>query len=106
MDAGGLESSFHVGLKGTNVEHAEAIQQLILDTLRAVVRDGTHTRYELALPWRELGSYAPKAGRIFGFGFVVMNSNDGETARYWLQFTPGICGGKDPSQYADFVLVE
>lgn len=72
----------------------------------AVVRDDTHTRYELALPWRELGNYTPKAGRIFGFGFVIMNSNDGQTARYWLQFTRGICGGKDPSQYADFVLTE
>ena len=70
----------------------------------AIRREGQKTLYEFAMPWQELGGYEPTPGRIIGFGFVVMNSNDGETAPYWLQFTGGICGGKDPSRYADFVL--
>ena len=72
----------------------------------AVRREGNKTYYELAKPWEDLDRYEPAAGRVIGFGFVVMNSNDGSTARYWLEFTGGICGGKDPSRYDSFVLVE
>jgi len=72
----------------------------------AVRRDGNKTYYELAKPWADLGRYQPTSGRVIGFSFVVMNSNDGSTARYWLELTGGICGGKDPSRYDSFVLVE
>ena len=71
----------------------------------AVRREGTQTYYELAIPWRELGGYRAEPGRVLGFGFVIMNSNDGGTAPYWLQLTGGICGGKDPSRYDSFVLL-
>jgi hypothetical protein len=29
----------------------------------------------------------------------------GKTARYWMGLTPGICGGKDPAAFHDFVLL-
>ena len=73
----------------------------------AVTREGDYTLYEWAVPWEHLAPLGPEAGRVFGFNFVLLDTDKpGETARYWMGLTPGICGGKDPSQFHNFVLVE
>lgn len=108
-------NDFEIGLALTEERGAQAYEWysgsvpargLLGQVAFAAVREGDRTVYELALPWEHLGGYKPASGRVLGFGFVVMNSNDGSNAPYWLQFTPGICGGKDPSRYDSFALVE
>ena len=79
----------------------------LLDLPLAVVREGEHTRYEWTLRWAYAGQLSPTPGRAFGMNFVLLDADKpGETARYWLGLTPGICGGKDPSQFETFVLGE
>ena len=81
-------------------------QGRLVDLPLAVVREGDTTRYEWTLPWAQAGGLSPTPGRAFGFNFVLLDADKpGETARYWLGLTPGICGGKDPSQFRTFVLM-
>jgi len=54
--------------------------------------------YEAAIPWTALGSYRPTAGGKLTGSFTV-NDHDGEKFRGWLEWTPGICGGKDASAF-------
>ena len=71
----------------------------------AVKRVGDSTIYEWTIPW-DLVKLTPQAGRVFGFNAVFLDSDQkGKTARYWLGLTPGICGGKDPAAFHDFVLL-
>ena len=81
-------------------------QGRLVDYPLAVVREGDITRYEWTIPWAQAGALSPTPGRAFGFNFVLLDADKpGETARYWLGLTPGICGGKDPSQFRTFVLM-
>jgi hypothetical protein len=64
----------------------------------AVVRDGTVTRYEAAIPWSVLGVTGMQVGRRLAWSMTV-NDNDGEGFRGWLEWTPGVCGGKDSSAF-------
>jgi hypothetical protein len=70
-------------------------------------REGTDTIYELAVPWEDLAPLAPTAGKVFGFSFVVFDSDGTEApqAPYWMALTPGIANGQDPSAYKKFVLM-
>ena len=71
----------------------------------AVKRVGDITAYEWTVPWN-LVKLAPGAGRVFGFNAVFLDSDQkGKSARYWMGLTPGICGGKDPAAFHDFVLL-
>jgi hypothetical protein len=72
----------------------------------AVERGEEVTFYEWALPWEHLAPLRPEVGRIFGFNFVALDADRPETAPYWMGLTPGICGGKDPSCFYNFVLAE
>ena len=59
-----------------------------------VTRTGNTTFYEVAIPWKAIGGKAKR------FGFVVIN-NDWKTmaaAPYHLDFTEGICGGRDDTK--------
>jgi hypothetical protein len=71
----------------------------------AVKRVDDTTVYEWTVPW-ELLKLAPQPGRVFGFNAVFLDVDQkGKTARYWMGLTPGICGGKDPAAFHDFVLL-
>ncbi len=67
-----------------------------------VRRGGTKTRYELAIPWKQLG-ITPAAGKVIGFNFVAPDE-DFKTTDYWMGLTPGICNGKKPAQFRKFIL--
>lgn len=69
----------------------------------SVKREGTMTTYDAQIPWRELGIGKPAKGTRFPFSFTV-NDNDGDVFRGWLQWTPGICGGKDSSAFGWLIL--
>lgn len=48
--ANGVDTSFHIGLKGTEADRAEAIQKLILDTLASVADEGvSRERFDAAM---------------------------------------------------------
>ena len=61
--------------------------------------------YEAAIPKRILEPLTMKAGENFGFT-VLLNDNDGGGRRGWLEWTPGIGTGYDPSFYTEWTLVE
>jgi hypothetical protein len=71
------------------------------DARLAVVREGSVTRYEAAVPWVALGAKAMQPGRRLAWSMTV-NDNDGEGFRGWLEWTPGVCGGKDSSAFGWF----
>lgn len=73
------------------------------DARLAVLREEGRTVYEAAIPWRALGVSAPRSG-LRGAWSMTVNDNDGEGFRGWLEWTPGVCGGKDSSVFGWLVL--
>ncbi len=71
------------------------------------VRNGTHTVYEMAVPWEELlgGTGLTKDLRKMGFSLLI-NDNDGAGRRGWIKYMDGIGSGKNSSLFADIVLGE
>jgi hypothetical protein len=61
----------------------------------------TLRRYELAVPLKELGTWRPSLTLKSG-GSWLINDNDGSGREGYLEWTPGIGGTKDPSQYGVF----
>ncbi|HUW58955.1 MAG TPA: sugar-binding protein, partial [Planctomycetota bacterium] len=59
--------------------------------------------YEIAIPWDELAPLAPKLRPSFGFTFSL-NDYDERPEEAWLQWTPGIQNGKNPSAFGQVVL--
>ncbi|MBN2449099.1 MAG: hypothetical protein JXR77_01840 [Lentisphaeria bacterium] len=64
----------------------------------AVVRTGDVTVYEAAIPWQTLGLAPMAPGGRLAWSMTV-NDNDGDGFRGWLEWTPGVCGGKDSSAF-------
>lgn len=61
------------------------------------------TMYLMVLPWAAIGVTPPHEGQWMGMN-VVINDNDGKDNRGWVEWTGGIGGVKDPSQFAKVVL--
>jgi len=59
--------------------------------------------YEIGIPWDELAPLAPKLRPSFGFTFSL-NDYDERPEESWLQWTPGIQNGKNPSAFGQMVL--
>jgi len=74
------------------------------DVRLSVVRDGTVTRYEAAIPWTALGVQDMRPARRLAWSMTV-NDNDGAGFRGWLEWTPGVCGDKDSSAFGWFEAV-
>lgn len=70
----------------------------------AVVREGSVTRYEAAIPWTALGVRDMRSGRRLAWSMTV-NDNDGDGFRGWLEWTPGVCGAKDSSAFGWFEAI-
>jgi hypothetical protein len=68
------------------------------DAKLVVTRTGDTTVYEAAIPWSALGIKDPRTGKRVSWSTTV-NDNDGEGFRGWLEWTPGVCGGKDSSAF-------
>jgi hypothetical protein len=69
----------------------------------AVVRTAGRTVYESAIPWSALGITGARSGRRISWSMTV-NDNDGDGFRGWLEWTPGVCGGKDSSAFGWLTL--
>ena len=61
------------------------------------------TRYEVAIPWSLLGLDAPPAGRWMGMN-VLVNDNDGDGRRGWLEWAPGIGYEKNAAKFPKVLL--
>ncbi|MBO4345443.1 MAG: hypothetical protein J5833_06795, partial [Victivallales bacterium] len=70
--------------------------------IAATVGDG-EIIYEAAIPWEKIKLSKPFAGKRFGLSFVVAD-NDGDNLRGWLEWTPGVFGYKDASEYGCLTL--
>ena len=95
-------SEFEVGLSKTP-NGAVVFQWMpgaaaVTDGKLAVVRGPSATVYEAAVPWSALGVKAPTSGKRVAWSTTV-NDNDGQGFRGWLEWTPGVCGGKDSSTF-------
>ena len=81
-----------------------------LPTSVAVRREGTLTRYEVALPMASLTPATLARGSVLGWSFLV-NDNDGATTpegngrEGWMEFTAGIGLRKDPYRFGELHLV-
>lgn len=68
-----------------------------------VVRNGTTTVYELKIPWTEIyGSGVDISSMKEVIFSVLINDNDGNGRKGWLEFCPGIAGSKNA---ASFILM-
>ncbi|WP_405174170.1 sugar-binding protein [Paenibacillus sp. FSL H8-0261] len=56
------------------------------------------TIYKLALPWSELTPIAPQHGDVMSFSLLV-NENDGQGRRGWIEWARGIGSEKRPSLF-------
>lgn len=73
----------------------------------AVVRDeDLHlTRYEAAIPFKELVPFSPERP-LCGMTLIINDRDGGKGQRAWLEWTPGIAGAKDPSAFGELHLVD
>ena len=65
------------------------------------------TVYEAAISWELLGGIGMVAetGSLFGFSLLI-NDNDGDGRRGWIQYMDGIgFGGRNPNLFGDLILV-
>ena len=63
------------------------------------------TTFEITLPWPMMAPITPQKGRMFGFNFLAMDTDNPTTySAYWMQLTPGIAGGRTPEKFHTFVL--
>ena len=63
------------------------------------------TAYEAAIPWSELlpDGVAPADGDLYGFSLLI-NDNDGNGRRGFVEYRSGIGNSKNPGLYGDLVL--
>jgi hypothetical protein len=71
--------------------------KLLDDVSLKIVREGTATRYEAAIPWSELGG-CPEAGSLRRFALVV-NDQDDKEREGWLYLFKGLGWSKDASKH-------
>lgn len=71
-----------------------------------VVRDGTTTTYEAAIPWSDITNefFDALEGTDIGFSILV-NDDDGIGRKGFLEYMSGIGSGKDVNKYGDVLLV-
>ena len=73
----------------------------------AVVNEGTKTYYEARIPWTTLlkPGQQPKAGHEIAFSFLL-NDNDGDGRRGWIEYTSGIGESKNTELFARIKLLK
>lgn len=63
------------------------------------------TTFEFTFPWPMMAPITPEKGRMFGFNFLAMDTDNPMSASaYWMQLTPGIAGGRAPEKFHIFAL--
>ncbi|MEK4473555.1 alpha/beta hydrolase fold domain-containing protein [Paenibacillus sp. FSL R7-0048] len=77
----------------------------VIELQYAVERKDSKTSYELAIPWRELKSddVQVKPGMKLKFSLLV-NDNDGEGRKGWVEYNSGIGSAKDVDAFGDLFV--
>ena len=72
-----------------------------------VNRNSDYTVYELAIPWDELfyEGYVPDPGKPYRFS-VLVNDNDGQGRRGWIEYCSGIGTGKNVELFGTMKLTK
>lgn len=72
-----------------------------------IKRDGDGLTYEMKISWKELigMDYVPKIGDTLGFSGLI-NDNDGEGRRSYMEYGSGIGGIKNASQFVIMSLLD
>jgi acetyl esterase/lipase len=72
-----------------------------------ISRKNQKTIYEIAIPWSELtkDTLLVKQGMKIKFSMLV-NDNDGDGRKGWLEFNSGIGSGKDINEFGDLYLAD
>lgn len=68
----------------------------------AILREGSRTVYEVALPWSILGKWVPRPGSTIGIAAAVFDSDGMEPKA--VEWGGGIVGGSDPHAFAGLQL--
>ncbi|MBR4371612.1 MAG: hypothetical protein IKS92_11235, partial [Victivallales bacterium] len=68
-----------------------------------VKHDGNLTTYRAVIPWKQINIQNPARGQRIPFSFTLMD-NDGKGFHGYCEWTPGICDGKDSSQFGWLIL--
>lgn len=86
----------------------KAFERTVLKNSPIIKQPDDHTTtYQWAIPWCDIAPLKPTAGKPFGFNFSYADiDKPGESVRYWMGMTTGICSGKDPSVFKTFILEE
>jgi hypothetical protein len=73
----------------------------------AIKRDGSITTYEVAIPWTDIetNNINIQEGGTIGFS-LLLNENDGQERRGWMEYMGGIGDDKDPSKFCDLFLLK
>ncbi|GGH19105.1 alpha/beta hydrolase fold domain-containing protein [Paenibacillus segetis] len=74
---------------------------------QAIIRNNNKTIYEMAIPWSELteDTKAMKQGVKLKFSMLI-NDNDGNGRKGWLEFNSGIGTAKNIHAFGDLYLVD
>lgn len=80
---------------------------LVEDLDLAVVNKGTKTYYEAKIPWTTLlkPGQKPSAGQEMAFSYLI-NDNDGEGRRGWIEYTSGIGETKNTELFTHLKLLK
>ncbi len=80
---------------------------LVGDLDLAVVNKGTKTYYEAKIPWTTLlkPGQKPSAGQEMAFSYLI-NDNDGEGRRGWIEYTSGIGETKNTELFTHLKLLK
>lgn len=70
-----------------------------------IIREGTTTRYEIAIPLQDVALIDSARPRAFGFS-VLVNDNDGKGRKGWIEWGSGIGRGKDPAKFQVFRIAK
>ncbi|MBE7015862.1 MAG: hypothetical protein E7417_03455 [Ruminococcaceae bacterium] len=72
----------------------------------AIQKDGIDTIYELKATWKDLFGYefTPEVGGVLGFSALI-NDNDGDGRRGWIEYGSGIGLSKDVNQFVMMPLL-
>jgi hypothetical protein len=60
-------------------------------------------RYELRIPRARLPGVDLEPGAVLGFTYAAIDA-DGLAPPQAIEWTPGLAGARDPSQYGDLLL--
>lgn len=85
----------------------EGERGLIENAEIAVRQDGQKIIYEMAIPWSEIfyEGYVPPLGTSVDFS-ILMNDNDGDGRRGWLEYNSGIGTGRNYREFGEINFVK